>query len=502
MEEKNNNNIIIKIFGISKRFGGTQALKDINFELKRGEVHAIVGENGAGKTTLVNILHGIIKNDSGSIIIKGKRYASINPSIAKKVGITVIPQKVQLVSSLSIEENLFFNNWPRLKFFNLVNWPEMRRLSRKLLEKLELSLDPFKKIKDLSYIDKQIIQITRALFIDNADIIILDEPTAALVDHEINILFDFIKSLRDKGTSFIYISHYLNEVFKICDKVTILRDGEVVTTKEVKKLTMEKLVKSMVGINVDLFPDRNTSLAGDILEVKNFAKKPLLRNVNFNLRKGEILGISGLKGSGRTELCRSICGLDRFDSGELIYKGKKIRVNSTRKGLDIGIGYLPDDRIKWGIALMRPIRENITITFLKKIINKIGFIRLKKEEEIVDYYIDKLNIKASSINQSVNYLSGGNQQKVIISKLLGANLDVLIFDDPTFGVDVKVKMNIHKIMNEIVDKGGSIILVSSDNAELIGMCDRIIILKNGEIVEEYLKDKISETMLLKIIEER
>ncbi|MDD3427775.1 MAG: sugar ABC transporter ATP-binding protein [Caldisericia bacterium] len=484
---KNNEEVVVKLSGICKKFGATQAIKDVDFELKAQEIHGLVGENGAGKTTLISILHGVVKKDSGSIIINGNNYPYMNTSIAKKVGIAVIPQKIQLFPELSIAENLFINNWTRNKKTSLINWQKMKILSRELLEKVELYINPSKKVGGLSYIEQQLIEITRVFFIENAKIIILDEPTNALVTHEADILFDFIRSLKNKGVSFIYITHYLDEIFKICDKVTVIRDGRVVRVDDVKLIDMNKLVESMVGEGIDLYPKRESNIGETILEVRNFIRTPIIKNVNFSLRKGEILGIAGLKGSGRTELARSICGLDSHNKGEIIYKGKKVSINNLREALNMGIGYLTEDRIKWGIFPIRSVRDNITITFLKNIINKLGIIRIKKEERVVGNLVNELNIKISSVNQPVNYLSGGNQQKVIVAKLLGCNLNILIFDEPTFGIDVKAKMHIHEIMNMLVKKGKSIILISSDTLELINVSDRILVLKNGEIENELLK---------------
>jgi ABC-type sugar transport system ATPase subunit len=309
--------IIIKLSSIYKKFGAIKALDDVSFELKKGEIHGLVGENGAGKTTLMSILHGTVRGDRGDIFIKGKYYKSMNPSIAKEIGIAIIPQKIQLFPQLSVAENVFINNWPKNHRNRLINWAKMRAMSEQVLEKVELNIDPFKKVNELSYVEQQMLEIARVFFVERVEIIILDEPTGPLAIHEVDILFNFVKSMRKKGVSFIYISHYLDEIFKICDRVTTLRDGRVVSVKNIESLDMKFLVNEMVGEGVDLYPSRKQEIGDTILDVRNFTIDPILKNVSFILKKGEILGIAGLKGSGRTELLRAICGLDKYSGGEI-----------------------------------------------------------------------------------------------------------------------------------------------------------------------------------------
>ncbi|MDD3655952.1 MAG: sugar ABC transporter ATP-binding protein [Atribacterota bacterium] len=479
---------IVNLRNICKSFGSTRALRNVNFHLEKGEIHAIIGENGAGKTTLVNILYGLIDKDSGEIHIKGTEYKKLSPSVARKIGIAMIPQKIQLVPELSIGENLFLNDWPRAQSSILIDWDKIQNKSHELLKKLELDLDPTTKVANLSYVNQQIIAITKAFFVEQADIIVLDEPTAPLAIHEIEILFNFIRSLKKSNTtSFIYISHFLDEVLKISDMVTILRDGEVVCCNNTESFTLTSLVKYMVGKETDLYPKRDVNIGDTILQVQNISKKPLFKDVSFNLNKGEILGLYGLKGSGRTELVRIICGLDRFESGQIILKGRKIKNHNVEEAITNGIGYLPEDRIKWGMLTGRSIRENATITFLKKLLSIIGLIEIKKESNTVEKYVKQLNIKLSNIDQRIEELSGGNQQKVMVARLLGSGLEVFILDDPTFGIDIKAKKHIHQIMNDLVSSGKSILLISSAITELIEMSDRIIVLKNGEIIESYGK---------------
>jgi len=490
---------IIRLTGISKSFYGVRALSDVDFTLKKGEVHGLVGENGAGKTTLINVLYGLVDRDGGDIEIKGTRFKYVTPQIAKKIGIAVIPQRMHVVPFLSVAENLYLNNWHKTRS-GFINWRKIRKSSETVLDRVGLSIDPMMKISDLSYVDQQMITIAKMLFVEKADIIVLDEPTAPLVDHEIKILFKFINNLKSRGVSFIYVSHYLDEIFKICDRVTVLRDGRVIGTEQTKDITMGELVRNMVGEEVDLYPSRSSSVGDVVLDVRNFRRTPILKNVSFSLHRGEILGIAGLKGSGRTELARALCGLDRFDGGEIAYRGEQINIKNVRQCLDLGIGYLPEDRIKWGVIIDSTIRENITLSYLRKVSNSIGLLKLRKEKRIAGKYIEDLSIKTKNMNEHVSSLSGGNQQKVVISKLLGSGLDVFVFDDPGFGIDVKAKMNIHQSMNDLVAAGKAIILISSDIVEIQKLSDRILILKDGEIFREVPGARTNETQLQSILE--
>jgi ribose transport system ATP-binding protein len=493
-----NENIIIQLSGVNKKFGMAQVLTNVDFELQKGEVHALVGENGAGKTTLMNVLYGLVPRDSGEVNIKGTSFGNVSTGKVKKAGVALIPQKLQMLSSLTVAENLFINLWPRNKA-GLISWRSMETQANELLSKVGLVVDPRSKMGSLSYVDQQMVVITRMLFAEEADVIILDEPTAPLVEREINLLFDFIESLKMEGYSFIYISHFLNEVFRICDRATVLRDGKVVFTKETDSLSMSELIKGMVGEDVELFPGREHNIGDPIFIVKDLMVPPLVKDLNLSLRKGEVLGIAGIKGSGRTELARAICGLDAIGSGEIILDGEKLKIKKVEDALSKGIGYLTEDRIKWGIIGARPLLENATITFLKKIASKIGLIKMKEEEDIVNGFIDTYDIRTTGPKQSARNLSGGNQQKVILAKLLGADLKILFLDDPTFGVDVKAKTHVYRIMNDFVERGNSIVLISSDVFEMIGMCDRIHILKGGKVGETYERGEITEKDLQEVL---
>jgi ribose transport system ATP-binding protein len=497
-----NNEVMIRLSGITKRYGNNVVLDNVDYELNRGEVHALVGENGAGKTTLVKVLYGLVRRDRGEIWIKGTSYRQITTSAAKKLGLALIPQKLQMLPNLTVAENLFINNWPRGRGSPLINWRRIRREAAGLLSKVNLEINPNKIMGELSYVDQQMIVITRMLFAEKADVIILDEPTAPLVENEIAMLFDFIASLKNQGFSFIYISHFLSEVFRICDRATVLRDGEVVFTKDVSSLTMRELIKGMVGEDVELFPKREPKIGTTVFEVKHFAVKPVVQDVSFTLREGEILGLAGLKGSGRTEIARGVCGLDAYQGGEILLGDRRLRIRSVRDALDRGIGYLTEDRIKWGLVGCRPLKENSTITFLKKIVNWLRLINIRKERELVKSFITRLDIRTTGPEQLCDYLSGGNQQKVILSKLLGTDSSILFLDEPTFGIDVKAKTSVYRIMNDFVGKKGSIVLISADMMELIEMCDRILTLRDGRIDREFRRGQINEKELQEILERK
>lgn len=491
---------LIRLSNITKRYGLTEVLSEVSFDLREGEVHAIVGENGAGKTTLLKILYGLVDRDGGEIWIKGNKLENPTTVAVKRLGVALVPQKLQTLESLSVAENFFIDDWPRNKRTGLIDWKEMEEQARKLLAKVNSSIDPTRKMGSLSYVDQQMVVITRMLFAENADIILLDEPTAPLVDKEIRLLFDFIESLKEEGYSFVYISHYLDEVFQICDRATVLRDGEAVFTRDVDSLSMSELVTGMVGEDVELFPGREHHLGDPIFEVRHLEIAPLVKDLNLRLREGEILGLAGLKGSGRTETARALCGLDAVDGGEVYLRGEPAAIRDVGDALDLGIGYLTEDRIKWGLIGCRPLYENATLTFLKRLTSRLGLIRHDDERFIVKKFIKDFDIRTSGLEQRASYLSGGNQQKVILAKLLGADLDILFLDDPTFGIDVKAKTHVYRIMNDFVESGNSIVLISSVALELVELCDRILILKDGRTDRAYERGELTERQLQEVLE--
>lgn len=494
-----NSDTVIQLSEITKSFGMTEVLSDVNFDLRKGEVHALVGENGAGKSTLMNVLYGLVDRDKGEVRIKGKELSNVSTSAVKAMGVALIPQKLQMLSNLSVAENIFINNWPGNERLGLISWKKMEERAKELLLRVNLSIDPSKKMGDLSYVDQQMVVITRMLFAENADIILLDEPTAPLVEQEINLLFEFIELLKEQRYSFVYISHYLNEVFRICDRATVLRDGKVVFTKHVESLTMNELITGMVGEDVELFPKRKHNPGEKFFEVTDLVVPPIVRGFNLSLRRGEILGIAGIKGSGRTEIARAICGVDAMDSGTFLLDGQQLKIRNVEDALAQGIGYLPEDRINWGLVGIRPLYENATLTFFKKFLSRVGFIKVKDELRTVEGFIDTYDIRTTGPRQTTNNLSGGNQQKVVFAKLLGADLNLLFLDEPTFGIDVRAKTHVYRIMNEFVERGNSIVLISSDVYEMIEMCDRILILRNGVDGESFDRGQITGRKLQEVL---
>ena len=499
---KNSNGVILDIKDINKSFAGVKALKNINLAIKKGQIHGIVGENGAGKSTLLNIIIGLLRPDSGQIVINDKSYTHLNTRLTKKLGIAMVHQNLSLFPNFTIAENLFFNDWSKNKV-KIINWKKTNLNAKDFLNRIGLDLNPQKLLGDLSYIDKQMIEIARNLFLLNHRVIILDEPTAALSAQEISMLFEFIKKLKSEGVTFLYVSHFLEEIFNICDRVTVLRDGKHIFTGNTDDISMNELINHMVGTDVNLYPQRDNIVSTEyILEVKNLRKDPFFKDVNFGLFKNEVLGLAGLKGSGKDEIARIISGLDKPDAGLICIEGKKHKkIYNSSKALNLGIGYLSNDRFKWGIIPLLTVRENISLSFLKKIRYFFGLINLRKEKKSVNEYINELKIKTPSSEQVIKNLSGGNQQKAIFARLLGANPKIFILNDPTFGIDVKSKMDIHQIINEISIRGCSTILISSDFSEILGVCDRILLLKNGAISGEYKKGQLNLKKLKDLLEE-
>lgn len=468
---------ILVINNVSKSFPGVKALDNINFELNKGEIHALIGENGAGKSTLMKILTGVNKPDQGEISYLGQKYQEFGISQAKKLGISMIYQELYLVPYLSVAENIFFGKEPKKHGF--VDYKTMHEKSKIILEKLGVNIDTNKKIKELTIAYQQIVEIAKAIS-DDAKILIMDEPTAPLSNEEINMLFKLIKRLQTEGVSIIYISHRLEEIFKICDRVTVFRDGKYITTEESINLTKEKLIKLMVGRSIsNQYPESaNTKSDETVLEIENLENEKL-SNVSFTLKKGEILGVGGLVGSGRTEILRAIYGADSC-KGKIRKNNKLIKNNHPTDAIRNGIALIPEDRKGQGLLLKLSVNENIVFSVLKRM-KKFGMLNKKIMKNNSVEYIKKLNIKTPDENKIVRFLSGGNQQKVIIAKWLLTKADVFLIDEPTRGIDVGAKYEIYSLMNNLKEQGKSIIMVSSEMPELIGMSDRIIVMCDGRV---------------------
>ncbi len=483
---------ILTLHSIVKNYPGVKALDGVDFELKKGEVHALVGENGAGKSTIIKIIAGAITPNSGKIIVEGKEFSAMSPALAKECKIEVIYQELMLFNELCVAENIFFGREPKKGIF--VDYKKMHREAKEIFAKIGLEIDTKTHIKNLGIAYQQIVEIGKAIS-RNGKILIMDEPSAPLTTREMKALYEIVKTLKAQGVSIIYISHRMEEIFDICDRVTVLRDGKYIATKDVKDTSRKELIKLMVGRALtETYPEKNSFTEQCALSVNNITNKKL-RNVSFSLKKGEILGIGGLVGAGRTELARAIFGADSIDSGEIIIDGEKALISKPKNAINSGIGLIPEDRKQQGLLLELPIFNNITIASLDNF-SKTPFVNKKRENEISNELCESLKVKTPSISQYVKNLSGGNQQKVVLAKWMAKNSNILIFDEPTRGIDVGARMEIYELMVEMTKQGKSIIMISSDMPELIGMSDRILVMRHGEITGELLGDNITQENIL------
>ena len=469
----------IEMQGIHKAFGTNQVLKGVDFELRPGEVHALMGENGAGKSTLMNILVGLHALDQGTIAVDGKETVFANPGEAEKQGITFIHQELNIWPEMTVLENLFIGRELNLPY-GLLDTRKMKRLAREQLQRLSVDLPLNREAGACSVGQQQMIEIAKALM-TKAKVIIMDEPTAALTEREIVKLFEVIRSLKSEGVSIVYISHRMEEIFAICDRITVMRDGITVDTKDIPETNFDEVVRKMVGRELtERYPKRNPKPGEVVLEVKNATRRGLFENVSFNVRAGEVVGFSGLMGAGRTEIMRAIFGLDKLDGGEIVLKGKKINIRRPEDAVRHGIGFITEDRKDEGLVLDFSIRENMALPNLFSFTSK-GFISSRKEKEFVDTLVKRLQVKTQSAETPAGSLSGGNQQKVVIAKWIGIGPSLLILDEPTRGVDVGAKREIYQLINELTDRGVAIIMVSSELPEVLGMSDRIIVVHEGHI---------------------
>jgi inositol transport system ATP-binding protein len=483
--------------GISKAFSGVVALKNVQLEVGYGKVHALMGENGAGKSTLMKILTGIYQPDNGKITFRGKEIQIKNPRAALSSGIVMIHQELNPIPEMTIAENILIGREPVYKVFGMVNRKKLRQTATELLKQMDLSINPDTKMKELSISEMQMVEIVKALSYD-ARLIIMDEPTSAISDKEVEKLFEIIVKLKEKNISIIYISHKIEEIYKIADDITILRDGEYIDTCYAKTLLYDDLIKKMVGRELkEIFPKENIELKETVLEVKNFNKAGKFTDISFYLRKQEILGIAGLMGAGRTELAEAVFGLDIPDSGKLFLNGRETKIRNPQDAINHGIGFIPEDRKIKGLCLCRPVMENISLAYLDDFCTLGGIIKLEKEIKESKRQVQNLKIKTSSIHQVTDRLSGGNQQKVVLSKWLIGNASILIFDEPTRGIDINAKAEIYKIMTSFLKQDKAIIMISSELQELIGMCDRILVLHKGKISGEFERKDFNQERILK-----
>ncbi len=489
-----NKQVFFEMRGISKSFPGVKALNNVGFSVAEGEVRALVGENGAGKSTLMKILNGNYKKDCGSILIDGVEVDITNPQVADANGITIIFQELNLVDDLSIAENIFAGRLA--KRGKLVNWKELNEKAKVLLERIGFDVDPRKLVGSLTVAEKQMVEIAKALS-RNSRIILMDEPSATLTKKELDALFQIIRDLKQSGIAVIYISHRMEEIFEICETVTVMRDGQIIGTRDVDKVTSDELVEMMVGREVNsAYPGRQVEIGEEVLRVENLCRKDRQQNVSFSLRKGEVVGIAGLVGAGRTEIMRAIFGVDYIKSLDVYVNGQKVKITDPASAKKHGIAFLTEDRKKEGLTLDFTVKSNIVAANLKSICSGL-FTSNKKENEIADLYIDKIRVKTPTRNQKVGNLSGGNQQKVVVSKWLNTDPDILIMDEPTRGIDVGAKREIYEIINDLAAQGKAIILISSELPEVLGMSDRVLVMKDDAIVAELTGDDINAVEVMR-----
>lgn len=489
-------NYLLEMKNITKIFPGVKALDNMNFNLKSGEVHVLIGENGAGKSTLMKILAGAYAPDAGELYIEGKKVTKFSPIAAKKNGIGIIYQEFNLVPYLSVAENIFIDHMPKKAGF-VVDKKKMHIEARQLLDSLKMKVDTYALANSIPVAQQQMVEVAKALTHD-LKILIMDEPTAALTDVEIEQLFRIVRELKKKGIGIIYISHRLQELPVIGDRVTVLRDGKYICTRDIKDINTGELVKLMVGREIKDLYNHTRLKSGEVtLKVEHlYSKKEKLEDINMELRKGEIVGLAGLVGSGRTELARAVFHIDPYDKGTIYLRGKEISKKLTpRQVIDMGISLLPESRKEQGLSLILPISQNIVMASLNRIFRN-GIIRLKLEKRIANKYIKEINIVTPSMKQKAVNLSGGNQQKVVLAKWLCTNGDVIIFDEPTRGIDVGAKGEIYSLMNELVKQGKSILMISSELPEIIGMSDRIYVMRNRRIVKEIDGNKATQELIM------
>lgn len=488
--------VLVLMEAIEKSFPGVHALDQARFELRAGEVHALVGENGAGKSTLMKVLTGIYRKDSGQIFYKGQEADIPNPRAAQRLGLSMIHQELNLMPHLTVAQNIFIGREPRSNLKFVLDEKGINEKTKQLLERMHLKLDPRLKVSDLSVAKQQMVEIAKALSFES-DVLIMDEPTAALTDTEIEELFRIIRQLRDQGVGIVHISHRLEELKQISDRVTVMRDGRYIDTVDTQEAAIHDIISMMVGRSIyDIAPELPEVPSEEIvLDVKNLKRGKAIRNVSFDLRLGEILGFAGLMGSGRTEVARAIFGADPVDSGDVYINGKKVNIKSPRDAVGHGIGYLSEDRKHFGLTLDQDVGTNIVLASFNKFMNFLGLVNSSKIYATARQYVQALSIKTPTLQQKVKYLSGGNQQKVVIGKWLTADTKVLIFDEPTRGIDVGAKSEIYKLLNDLAQQGKAIIMISSELPEILRMSHRVVVMCEGRVtgvldIREATQEKI------------
>lgn len=483
---------ILEMSNVSKRFPGVVALNNVSLNVKRGEILALVGENGAGKSTLIKILAGVYSKDAGAITFDGQRVEICSPDHSQQLGISLIFQELNLFPNLSVAENIFIGREKRQGGF--MDYTQTKKQAWSLMQRVGLNCDPETLVSNLPVSQRQMVEVAKALSLQ-AKLIIMDEPTSSLTERETRLLFRIIRNLKAAGVSVIFISHRLNEIFEVADRVHVLRDGVNAGEIERTDLTEEKMIRLMVGRELkNIYPKVDATIGEEVLKVKNLTAPGLLKKVSFQLKKGEILGVAGLVGAGRTELMRAIFGLDPFSSGEIHINGRRVRINSPEEAIKEGIAFVTEDRRLQGLIMGMSVRENGSLVALKQL-HRWGFLKFRAENSLVKEYLQKLRIKTPSMETKVATLSGGNQQKVVLAKWLAIHPQILILDEPTRGIDVGAKAEIHRIISDLAGQGVGIIMISSELPEVLGMSDRILVMHEGRITgtlnrEEATQEKI------------
>lgn len=487
--------IKLRVSQIEKSFPGVKALNKIDFSVKKGTVHVLCGENGAGKSTLMKIINGVYQPDAGEIYLDGKLVKIGSPLQARQLGISMIFQELNYVAEMSVEENLFLGRLP-VNRLGKVNWKEVTRQTLQLLQAEQLPYDPKTLLKDLTVSDIQMLEIMKAVS-NQAELIIMDEPTSAITQKEVDRLFAKIRELKARGVSIIYISHKLDEIFQIADEITVFRDGTVVDSRPKEELDIETVISLMVGRQLkDTYPKVKAAIGEEILRVDGLSRNGVFRDVSFSARRGEIIGFAGLMGAGRTEVMRSLFGLDPLTSGTIRIKDEDVTKPTVQGSLEKGMVMLSEDRRRYGIIPVRSVRENTTLSVLGQVFYGLRH-RPKREQELVKGMFDKMRVKTPSLETPIASLSGGNQQKVLLSRWMLLQPDILILDEPTRGIDVGAKYEIYKLIGELAEQGKAILMVSSELPELIGMCDRIYVMAQGQVTGELGREDFSQETIMR-----
>jgi rhamnose transport system ATP-binding protein len=485
---------ILELVGVSKRFGAVEALKDVSLALSAGEVHALVGENGAGKSTLVRILAGVHRPDSGSLKLDGQELVLRGPASARNRGIAVIHQHPNLFPDLEVAENVFIGRLPR-GHLGRVDWRELHRQAEKLFANLGVAQKVNVPVRGLSVADQQLVEIAKALSME-ARVLVMDEPTAALSANEVERLFAITRQLRDRGVAVLFVDHRMDEVFEIADRVSVLRDGGHVITAPISDLTPEDTIRHMVGRRIEsMYPKTETSVGEIALKVRALTRKGVFNDVSFEVRRGEIVGLAGLVGAGRSEIARVLFGIDRADAGEVRVLGKRANIDSPADAMRLGIVYVPEDRHAQGLVLDFSIAANITLPIVRRL-SRLLVMDRGRERDLATDYSKQLQVRSTGVRQSVSGLSGGNQQKVVIAKWLATKPTVLLLDEPTHGVDIGAKAEVHRIISELALQGMAIVLISSELPELMGMADRVLVLHEGRVAAGFGRDELSQELIM------